>query len=113
MDLIIKCLVAVILMIAVHFISKTDSFYISGLALGFPGLSMLAYYFMYMEQGAQKVQITTNFAMLSVIPFVIFLLVLNLTLKKNGILLSLLVYGEAWAILSSLLIIIWNKSNHL
>ena len=91
MNLFIKCLVAVIVMIAVHYISKTNNYYITGLVLSFPGLSIISYYFMYKEQGVLKVRVTTYFAMLSAIPFVIFLLVLNLTLKKYNIFNSILV----------------------
>lgn len=113
MDLFIKCAVAVIIMIAVHYISRTKNFYISGLVLSFPGLSILAYYFMYMEQGVAKVRSTTYFAMLSVIPFAIFLFVLNYSLKKNHIFISILIASGVWIILSLLLVIIWNKTNHI
>ncbi|BAU29436.1 GlpM protein [Aneurinibacillus soli] len=65
MSLLIKCIMAVIIMVIVHYISKTNNYYIAGLILSFPGLSIIAYYFMYLEQGASKVRVTTYFAMLS------------------------------------------------
>lgn len=111
MNLFIKCIVATIIIIAVHYISKTHNYYIAGLALSFPGLSILAYYFMYKEQGVLKVRVTTYFAILSAIPFVIFLLVLNFTLKKYNILNSILISSIAWVIFSSILIIIWKNFN--
>lgn len=111
MNLLIKCIVAVIIMTAVHYISKTHNYYIAGLVLSFPGLSILAYYFMYKEQGVSKVLVTTYFAMLSSIPFVIFLLVLNFTLKKYNIVNSILVSSIVWGIFSSVLIIIWKHIN--
>jgi len=113
MNLFIKCAAAAIIMIAVHYISKTKGFYISGLALSFPGLSILAYYFMYMEHGVEKVRITTYFAMLSAIPFVTFLFVLNYSLKKNNIFISLLAASIVWIILSSVLVVVWNKASHI
>jgi len=109
--LFIKCIVAVIIMIAVDYISKTHNYYIAGLVLSFPGLSILAYYFMYIEQGVSKVRVTTYFAMLSAIPFVIFLLVLNVTLKKYNIYISILVSSMVWATISSILIVIWKSFN--
>ena len=108
MDLFLKCLIAVIIMIAIHYVSKTDNYYIAGLILSFPGLSILAYYFMYLEQGAAKVRTTTYFAMLSSIPFLIFLIVLNLTLKKYNIVHSILIASTVWAICSSTLIVVWK-----
>lgn len=113
MNLFIKCIVAVVIMIAIHYISKTNNYYIAGLVLSFPGLSILAYYFMYKEQGALKVRITTYFAILSAIPFVIFLLVLNIMLKKHSILNSILVSSVAWIFFSSILIIIWKKFENI
>lgn len=113
MELFIKCTVAVLIMIAIHYISKTKNYYISGLVLSFPGLSILAYYFMYLEQGVTKVRLTTHFAMLSLIPFAIFLFVLNLTLKKHTILISILTASAVWITLSTSLILIWNKVNHV
>lgn len=99
---------AVIIMVIVHYISKTDNYYIAGLVLSFPGLSILAYYFMYIEQGVSKVRVTTYFAMLSAIPFVIFLLVLNYTLKENDIVHSILLSSIVWIMFSSILITIWK-----
>jgi len=111
LNLFIKCFVAVIIMIAVDYISKTNNYYIAGLVLSFPGLSILAYYFMYMEQGVSKVRVTTYFAMLSAIPFVTFLLVLNFALKKYNIYNSILVSSMVWITASSILIVIWKNFN--
>ena len=56
---------AVMIIVFAHYISKTNNYYIAGLILSLPGLSIIAYYFMYLEQGASKVRLTTYFAMLS------------------------------------------------
>lgn len=111
LNLLIKCIVAVIIMVVVHYISKTNNYYIAGLILSFPGLSIIAYYFMYLEQGASKVRVTTYFAMLSAITFVIFLLVLNFTLKKYNIYNSILIASLVWVTTSSTLIVIWKSYN--
>jgi len=68
---------------------------------------------MYLEQGAAKVRATTCFAMLAAIPFAIFLLVFNYTLKKNHIFISIFTASAVWIILSSVLVLIWNKTNHI
>lgn len=96
-------------MVIVHYISKTNNYYIAGLILSFPGLSIIAYYFMYLEQGAAKVRVTTYFAMLSAVPFVIFLFVLNFVLKKYNIYLSILIASLVWVSISSMLIVIWKN----
>lgn len=107
-NLLIKCIAAIIIMVTVHLISKSNNYFISGLALSFPGLSIIAYYFMYKDQGVDKVRNTTFFAILSAIPFVIFLLTLNLTLKKFSIVNSIIISSAVWIILSLVLIIVWK-----
>lgn len=109
LDLFIKCVMAVIIMGIVHYISKTDNYYIAGLVLSFPGLSILAYYFMYIEQGALKVRETIHFAIVSAIPFIIFLLVLNHTLKSYNLFNSIVISSMVWLFLSSILIIAWKN----
>ena len=93
----------------VHYIAKTENYYVAGLVLSFPGLSILAYYFMYIEHGASKVRETICFAIVSAIPFVIFLLVLNFTLKNYNICNSILISSMVWVFLSSILITMWKK----
>ena len=66
MDLVIKCSISVILMIIIDYISKTRNYYVTGLVLSFPGLSILAYYFMYVEHGVSKVRETIIFGKLQV-----------------------------------------------
>lgn len=109
MTLLIKCVVASLIMVGIHFLSKTPNYYLSGLLLSFPGLSIVAYYFMYQEYGADKVRTTSAFAMCSVIPFALFLLSLNLLLKKHGIRVSLLCAGVIWVGLALTLAVIWKK----
>lgn len=109
MDLLVKCALAVLIMCGVHYIAKTNNYYIAGLVLSFPGLSILAYYFMYLEHGAAKVRETITFAMASAIPFLLFLLLLNITLKNHSIMYSLLLSSGIWAVLSSVLIMAWRN----
>ncbi|QNM06521.1 GlpM family protein [Qiania dongpingensis] len=112
MILFFKCAVACLIMTGIHFVSKTENYFISGLMLSFPGLSMIAYYFMYLEQGAGKVRNTLKFATLSTVPFAMFLVSLNFLLKKHGIVFSLLTAGAVWLCLAFALTLIWKKGVH-
>ncbi|WP_196605418.1 GlpM family protein [Pectinatus haikarae] len=109
MDLVIKCSISVILMIIIDYISKTKNYYVTGLVLSFPGLSILAYYFMYVEHGVSKVRETIIFAMASAIPFIIFLVVLYFTLKNYNIFYSILFSSLVWTAFSSVVIILWKE----
>ena len=108
MGLFAKCAAAVLVMAAAHFISGTKNYYIAALALSFPGLSMLAYYVMCVEQGAAKVRATTSFALLATVPFTVFLLTLNASLKRCGIIPSLALSGFVWIVLSLCAVLAWN-----
>lgn len=110
MGLFAKCAAAVLVMVAVHFISATKNYYIAALALSFPGLSMAAYYFMYAEQGAARVQETASFALLAMVPFAAFLLTLGAALKKHAIVPALAASGCVWLLLSVCAILLWNRA---
>lgn len=104
-----KCAFAVVVMIAVHYVSKTPSYFLSALALSFPALSMVAYYFMYHERGAADVRTTTAFGLCSAIPFISFLAALNWAVKSSGIAASLAMAFGVWLLLSVALVFIWYR----
>ncbi len=95
-------------MIGVHFISKTPNYYISAIFLSFPGPSMVAYWFMYHEHGAEHVRETTLFGMGGAVTFFIFLLSLNLLLKKHGIGVSIPLALLIWFVAALAWTLIWK-----
>lgn len=104
----IKCLAGALIMLAVHFISKSPVYFISAIMLSFSGLSMIAYYFMYQEHGAGQVMGTVKFAMFSQIPFFCFLLSLYLLLKKHTIGPSLCGAFFIWLMAAGILVFLWK-----
>ena len=108
MKLFLKCLLADGIMLFIHLISKSKNYFITGLALSFPGLSILSYYFMYAEQGAEKVRETTMFALFSLIPFAIFLFSMNLLLKKCSIGSSIAISSLNWLVSAAILVLFWK-----
>ena len=109
MILVLKCAVACCIMICIHFIGKTSNYYLSALLLSFPGLSILAYYFMAREHGAEKVRTTSAFALCSVTAFAIFLLSLNLLLKRRSVGFSLAAAFLVWLFAALLITLLWKK----
>ena len=112
MELLIKCCIAVIIMITVHYLSQTKYFYVSALILGCPALSILAYYFMDQEHGSGSVRSTILFALLSLIPFLIFLITLRTTLAYHVIDFSLGIAFIAWLSTSLFILWLWNILFH-
>lgn len=108
--LILKCTLAALVMVAIHFLSKSPSYYLSAIALSFPAMSIIAYYFMYLERGAADVAVTTRFAVLVASPpFIAFLLTLYLTIKTFNPYLSFFFGFLAWLVLTLLLVFAWNR----
>ncbi len=95
-------------MIGVHFISKTPNYYISAILLSFPGLSMVAYWFMYREHGAERVRETALFGIGAAVTFIIFLFSMNLLLKKHGIGASISLAGLIWLAAALVWTLIWK-----
>ena len=112
MTLLLKCIISCCIISGIHLISKTSNYYISGLILSFPGLSILAYYFMYLEQGPDKVRDTLALAALSTIPFAVFLLSLSRLLKRHGIVPSLILAAVIWACLAVTILLLWKRYFH-
>lgn len=105
----IKCLAGALIMLAVHFILKSPVYFVSAILLSFPGLSMIAYYFMYQEHCAGQVMDTVRFAMFSQIPFFCFLLSLYLLLRKHPIGISLCGAFFLWLLTAGILVFLWKR----
>jgi len=108
MTLVYKCLTACLIMIGIHFLSRTPNYFLSALLLSFPGMSMTAYWFMYRELGAQKVIDTAHFGAGTGLAFVVFLLAMAWLLKKHGIGAAMLGGLVFWALFAGCWIIVWK-----
>ncbi|MGH1539962.1 MAG: GlpM family protein [Arenicella sp.] len=107
--LIYKCVMGALIMLVIHFLTKSNYYYITGLLALFPALSIPAYYFMYFEKGADAIQKTNLFGLLSLIAYVAFVLTIFFTVKKLGIVYSLLLSTGVWSIIAFALMVIWKR----
>lgn len=109
MALLMKCLIACAIMIGIDQVSNTANYFMAGLMLSFPGLSMVAYYFLAKEGGKLKVINTTTFACLSLIPFAIFLMVLHGILKRTSFAIAMTVAFIAWLLAAIVVVACWQR----
>lgn len=105
----LKCFFAILVMVVIHFVSKTPHYFLAGLALSFPGLSLVTYYFMFRERGAADVRTTALFGLCAAVPFMAFLLTLHLTVKVFNIVASLAMALSVWLVLSVALVAAWRQ----
>lgn len=107
--LLFKCVIASAIMVGIDLVSQTDNYFIAGLMLSFPGLSMVAYYFLAEKGGKLEVIQTTTFALWSLIPFAIFLLALHVMLKKMSFTIAMVVAFVVWLLAALVLLVLWQR----
>lgn len=108
MYLIYKCTAGALIMLLIHFVTKSNAYYINGLVFLFPIFSIPAYYFMYTERGVEEIQKTNIFALWSLIAYAGFVLTIFFTVKKFGIGTSLAISTGVWLVLAIGLLIAWE-----
>lgn len=109
MSLLFKCAIASTIMVGIDLVSQTNNYFIAGLMLSFPGLSMVAYYFLAQKGGKLKVIQTTTFATWSLIPFAIFLMAFHVMLKKTSFTIAMLIAFAIWLLAALALLILWQQ----
>ena len=104
-----KCLIGALLMLAIHYLAQTKHYYAAGLVLMLPAVSLPTYYFMHLERGAEAVQSTALFGMLSVFAYLAFLVGLYWGEKRFPIVQSMAIALLAWSVVAAGLLLLWKK----
>ena len=104
-----KCLIGALIMLAVHYLAQTKHYYAAGLVLMLPAVSLPTYFFMHVERGAEAVQVTALFGMLSVFAYLAFLIGLYWAEKRFPIVLSTAIALAAWGVAAVVLLVLWQK----
>ncbi len=108
MYVLFKCLVGALIMLAIHYLAQTKHYYVAGLVLMLPAVSLPTYYFMHLERGAAAVQATALFGMLSVFAYLAFLAGLYWAEKRFSIVQSMALALAAWTVVAFALLLIWK-----
>jgi membrane protein GlpM len=109
MYLLIKCLIGALIMLTIHFLTQSKNYYLTGLILLFPSLSIPAYYFIYMDKGLNELRNTTLFALFSLIPYIAFILSVYFLVKSQHIVLTLLIGTGVWFTLALVILNVWKQ----
>lgn len=104
-----KCLIGALIMLAIHYLAQTKHYFVAGLVLMLPAISLPTYYFMHLERGASAVQDTALFGMLSVFAYLAFLAGLYLCEKRLPIVQSMAVSLGAWCLVAVALLAVWQR----
>ncbi len=110
MYLIYKCLAGAMIMLALHFLAKSKSYYyLTSLVLLFPIFSLPAYYFIFSNQGDQQVRRTSLFGLSSILAYAGFLLCVFLTVRRSNILIALATATAVWLVLALMILLAWKR----
>lgn len=108
MYLFYKCTAGALIMLLLHFLTRSNMYYITGMVVFFPVFSIPLYYFMYAEKGIEEIQKTNIFTLWSLIPYIAFIFTVFFTVKKLGIVPSLLLSLSVWFVLAICVLIVWK-----
>ena len=109
MDLFYKCTAGAMIMLLLHFLTRSNMYYVTGMVVFFPVFSLPLYYFMYSEQGIEEIQKTNIFTLWSLIPYIGFIFTVFITVKKFGIVPALLLSLTVWFVLAIGVLVVWKQ----
>jgi len=104
MALFIKALLGAFIVILISYLSKTKYYFFSGLIPLFPTFALIAQIIVYNEGWVKELKNTILFWMLSLIPYLIYLLILYFVVDKIGFYKSVFLALAWWFFVAFLLI---------
>ena len=109
MLVIYKAFVGAAIMVGLHYLTKTRSFYLAHLALSCPLLSVFAHYFIGTERNAEALRQTVWFGMFALLPFLAYLVTLYWSASRIRLQPALIWASTAWAVSALILTACWKK----
>ncbi|WP_028581350.1 GlpM family protein [Desulfogranum japonicum] len=108
-SLFLKCLLGAIAVLLIALLSKSRSFFVSGLVPLFPTFALIAHYIVGTERVMGDLRVTALFGLYSLIPYAAYLIaVYTLSLKYN-LAWTLSLATVIWVIFACILLVCWTK----
>ena len=102
------CMGAIVVMF-IAVLSKSRYIYLAGLAPLFPTFAMFAHVFAYRHDGVVAVKEVVIFGMLSIIPYIGYLLTMLVITERTSISVAIAASVLVWCVLAVALIYAWNE----
>jgi uncharacterized membrane protein (GlpM family) len=109
MDWILKALCGAVVVILVQLFARTKSYYIAGLIPLFPTLSLISHYMVGSQRTVTELRQTIEFGMLSLVPYLLYLLSLYWLVGRFRLASSLAGATAVWILAAWMLIAVWRK----
>ncbi|NIS78811.1 MAG: hypothetical protein GTO14_00940 [Anaerolineales bacterium] len=109
MGLIPKTLIGAALVLLIQLLAKSKSFYIDRLVPLFPTFTLLSHFIVGTERTAPELQKTILFGMVSILPYLLYMLTLYALVPRFKLAPSLLSATATWTLGALLIIFLWQR----
>ena len=109
MELSLKAILGAVIVVALHFLSKSSNFYLSALVVLFPTFSLIAFIMIGTSRSVADVKETAIFGMFAIIPYAAFILSVIFSSSRFKLFPSLLISTAVWCVSALVLTVLWRK----
>lgn len=109
LSLIFKCMLGAFAVLLITLLSKTKSFFISGLVPLFPTFALISHYIIGTERTAEDLRTTALFGIYSLIPYAAYLLVVYFFSVRFSLPTTLIIATTIWCFFAVLLLFAWTR----
>lgn len=104
-----KCLLGALAVLIIALLSKTKSFFISGLVPLFPTFALIAHYIVGTERTMEDLRTTALFGLYSLIPYAAYLLAVYYFSCRLSLTWTLVAATVIWLMFAALLLVAWAR----
>jgi membrane protein GlpM len=109
MDLVWKGAVGAVIVVLIQLLARSRNYYIAGLVPLFPTFALISHLMVGRERTLSELRETILFGMLSLIPYLVYLVALYLLVGRFRLELALLASIALWAATAAGLILLWGR----
>lgn len=109
MNLLIRSLAGAALAVVIHILSRTNNYYLAGLAPLFPTFAIMAHFVIEQERTTAEFRETILFGIFSLIPYLVYLGTLYMIVDRLEFGWALWVSVLAWLVVAVILIAVWQR----
>ncbi|MEJ2765990.1 GlpM family protein [Photobacterium sp. MCCC 1A19761] len=109
LSLFLKCLLGAIAVLLIALLSKTRSFFISGLVPLFPTFALIAHYIVGSERTMSDLRMTAVFGLYSLVPYAAYLVSVYFFSYKYDLFWTLSLASAVWVFFALVLLVFWTK----
>jgi membrane protein GlpM len=109
MELLVKATIGAVVVLIIHFLSKTPNYYLAALVVLFPTFSLISHIIIGSSRSVQDLKTTAIFGIFATIPLIAYGISVVLLSDKLKLYQTLLVSVLVWFVLAILLVLVWKK----